>query len=500
MIIQKIVIMLKIIFKKIFILLFVYILFFNILFSQELGIDTYSKYLTFSPHDREVNTIYPKNWISFGECKFPKDFDSTYTFLKWVQADYASSEVLVKYRPITRDKKLMFASEWLNYKGASPTDRFGFWGKLVTDRSVLNYSRINFHPNIQVSSNLVKYDLITHNLSFDHNYGSKYLNLFGSLKMIDVNKKNIDSTLIGHHFYTVSKLGNSFSLGNLKFNILGENIDYWYDDEYEYLWDIESGLTIDFGRITANAFAKYYSNDKIYTQMNIIFKTRPLKINLFYQTKKTPFELNKYFSDINFMDKMIGGEIELNISNRIFDIKYSGSIYSQLNNSNSIFYQNDSLILVEENKSLFSNEELFASINFNYFKIFSQFNYNFTSNFNYNFYHPDIIDLHTGIKSKFKLFDRNLLVNSRVEGMYQYHRYPNDVKFNSALLRYIPIYQSDDFYSGNWTMNAYFSGTVQTFTIELQVRNILNSYVYSAQNVFPNQRFTQVTVYWSWKK
>lgn len=492
--------MFKIILKKIFIPLFAYVLFFNTLFSQELGIDTYSKYLTFSPYEKEMNTIYPMNWISFGKCEFPKDFDSTYTFLKWTQADYASSEVLVKYRPVTKNKKLMIASEWINYEGASPTDRFGFVGKLVTEKSVLNYSRINFKQEIQLSTNRAKYDLITHDLVFNHNYGNNHLNLFGSLKIIDANKKNIDSTLLGHHFYSISKLGNSFLFGNLKFNILGKNIDYWYDDNYEHLWNIKSGITIDLGRITANAFAKYYSNDKIYPQMNIIFETRPLKINLFYQTKKTPFELNRYFSNINFMDKMIGGKIELNISNRIFDIKYSGSIYSQLNNSNSIFYQSDSLILIEENGGLFSNGELFASINFNYFKIFSQLNYNFASDFNYNFYHPDILDFHTGIKSKFKLFDNNLLLDTKVEGIYQYHKNSNEVKFNSALLRYIPIYQSGDFYTGNWTMNASISGTVQTFTIELQMINILDSYVYSAQNVFPNQRFTKVTVYWSWMK
>jgi len=68
------------------------------------------------------------------------------------------------------------------------------------------------------------------------------------------------------------------------------------------------------------------------------------------------------------------------------------------------------------------------------------------------------------------------------------------------LLRYIPIYQSPDLYAGDWTINASISGTVQTFTLELQMRNILNSYIYSAQNVYPNQRFTQVTVYWSWMK
>ena len=492
--------MLKEIFNKIFIPLIIFLLICNTLYSQELGIDTYSKYLTFSPQEKEVYTIYPANWINFVENGFPKDSDSTYTFLKWVQADYASSEVLVKYRPITKDKKLMFASEWINYKGASPISRFGFWGKLETDRSVLNYSRVNFHPNIQVLTNYAEYDLTTHNLSFGHNYGNNHLNLFGSLKVIDVNKKNIDSTLIGHHFYTISKFGNSLSLGHLKFNILGENVDYWYNNEYEYLWNIKYGFTMDFKRIMTNVHVNYYSNNKIYTQANVAFKSRPIKINLFYQTKKTPFELNKYFSDISFVDKMIGGKVDLNISNRVFDIKYSGSIYSQLNNSNSIFYQNDSLILTKEKKGLYSNGKLFASINFNYFKIFSQLNYNYASNFNYNFFHPDLLDLHSGMISKFKLFDGNLLVDSKVEGMYQYHKNLNEVKFNSALLRYIPIYQSPDLYAGDWTINASISGTVQTFTLELQMRNILNSYIYSAQNVYPNQRFTQVTVYWSWMK
>ncbi|MDA3871575.1 MAG: hypothetical protein PF551_04395, partial [Candidatus Marinimicrobia bacterium] len=293
--------MVKKIIKKIFIPLFIYLLLFTALFSQELGIDTYSKYLTFSPQEKEVYTIYPANWVNFGENDFPKDSDSTYTFLKWVQADYASSEVLVKYRPITKDKKLMFASKWINYKGASPISRFVFWGKLETDRSVLNYSRVNFHPNIQVLTNYAKYDLTTHNLSFGHNYGNDHLNLFGSLKMIDVNKKNIDSALIGHHFYTISKFGNSLSLGHLKFNILGENVDYWYNNEYEYLWNIKYGFTMDFKRIMTNVHVNYYSNNKIYTQANVAFKSRPLKINLFYQTKKTPFELNKYFSDISFV-------------------------------------------------------------------------------------------------------------------------------------------------------------------------------------------------------
>ena len=394
----------------------------------------------------------------------------------------------------------MFASEWINYKGASPISRFGFSGKLKTKQSYLEYSRVNIHPVIQVSTNLVKYNLATHNLSFDHNYGNDYLNLFGSLKVIDVNKKNIDSILLGHHFYTFSKLGNSLSFDHLKLNILGENVYYWYNNECENLWNIQSGFSVNYKRITTNVNAKYYSNNKIYPQVNVLLKSKPIKINLFYQTKKTPFELNKFFSDINFVDKMIGGRVNLNISNQVFDIRYTGSIYSQLNNLSSIFYQNDSLILTKEEKGLYSNGELFTSMNFNYFRIFSQLNYNFISNFNYNFYHPDILDLHSGILSKFKLFSGNLLIDSKVEGMYQYHRSPNEVKFNSALLQYIPVYESDDYHSGDWTMNASISGKIQTFTIELQIRNILNKYIYSAQNVYPNQRFTQVTVYWSWLK
>ena len=305
--------MFKTIIRKIFIPLIIFLLACNVLYSQQLGIDTYSKYLTFFSQEKELNTIYPLNWINFGESNFPKEFDSTYTFLKWVQADYNSSEVIVKYRPVTQNKKLMFASEWINYKGASPISRFGFSGKLKTKQSYLEYSRVNIHSAIQVSTNLVKYNLTTHNLSFDHNYGNDYLNLFGSLKVIDVNKKNIDSILLGHHFYTFSKLGNSLSFDHLKLNILGENVYYWYNNECENLWNIQSGFSVNYKRITTNVNAKYYSNNKIYPQVNVLLKSKPIKINLFYQTKKTPFELNKFFSDINFVDKMIGGRVNLNI-------------------------------------------------------------------------------------------------------------------------------------------------------------------------------------------
>lgn len=489
--------------KNIFISISILIMFSNSLLSQKLGIDTYSKYLTFFTQEKESNTIYPANWVNFGGNIFPKEFDSTYSFLKWVQADYRSSEVMIKYRPNTKKNKLMFASEWVNYNGLSQNNRFAFIGKLKTKKSDLVYSRINFHQDIQVLTNIVKHDLTTHNLVFNHNR-NKYINLYGSLKIIDINKKNVDSILLGHHFYTISKFGNSLSLDqlsqNFKFNVFWENVNYWYDDKYENLWNVQTGFNIKSQKIITNLNAKYYSNGKVYPQMNIQFNSNLMNIDLFYKTKSVLYELKKYFSNINFIDEIVGGKINLNITKKYYDIKYSGFIYSQLNNSNSLFYQTDSLILVKEGRGQYSNGELFASLNFNYFKIFSQLNYNIGSNFNNNFYHPGILDLHSGIISKFHLFDGNLLIDSKIEGMYQYHRNPNEVKFNSTLLKYIPIYQSNDYYSGDWTMNTAISGTVQTFTIELQIKNIFNNYIYSAQNLYPNQIYTQVTVYWSWLK